>query len=107
MFMSYIVKRKVKGSIYVYEATSYRNKQGKPRSHQRYLGKLDANGVLITKKRKLPAQIKEVVTVTKKFILEPYTPKVRKTETPRHDTAQKKRPSVFPDSPRKFCVTLE
>ena len=80
--MSYIVKRKVKGSIYVYEATSYRNKQGKPRSHQRYLGKLDADGVLITKKRKLPAQIKEVKTVSRKFILEPHTPKVRKAETP-------------------------
>ena len=68
--MSYIIQRKVKNTIYVYEAKSYRNKQGKPRNKQRYLGKLDKDGVLITKKRKLPAKIKEVKTVTRKFILE-------------------------------------
>ena len=79
--MSYIVKRKVKDSIYVYEATSYRNKEGKPRNKQRYLGKLDDDGVLITKKRKLPAQIKEYKTVTRRFVIEPYKKRVKKTET--------------------------
>ena len=68
--MSYIVTRKVKKSVYVYEAKSFRNKEGKPRNKQRYLGKLDEDGVLITKKRKLPAKIKEVKTVTKRIIIE-------------------------------------
>ena len=100
--MSYIVKRRVKGSIYVYEATSYRNKQGKPRSRQRYLGKLDADGVLITKKRKLPKQIKEVKTVSKKFILEPYTASAKMSGStgkanPVHDQAQKISPKPEPE----------
>ena len=30
LFMSYIIRRKVKSAIYVYEGKSYRNKQGKP-----------------------------------------------------------------------------
>ena len=68
--MSYIVIRQRKNSRYVYEGTSFRNKDGKPRNHQCYLGRLDKDGVLITKKRKLPAKIKEVKTVTKRFILE-------------------------------------
>ena len=80
--MSYILHRKVKKAIYVYECTSYRNKDGKPRSRQRYLGRLDSDGVLITKKRRLPAQIKEVKLITKKFILEPYSKRVNNTETP-------------------------
>ena len=76
--MSYIIRRRVKSSIYVYECISYRNKDGKPRSRQKYLGKLDSDGILITKKRKLPAQIREVKKVTRKFILEP-VPKVQES----------------------------
>ena len=68
--MSYIIQRKVRKAIYVYECTSYRNKAGKPRNHQRYLGRLDKDGVLITKRRKLPAKIKEVKTITRRFILD-------------------------------------
>lgn len=71
--MSFIIKRKIKNAIYVYEVTSYRDKNGKPRNHQKSLGRLDKNGVLISRKRKLPAKIKEVITITKKFILEPVT----------------------------------
>ena len=69
--MSYIIRRKVKNAVYVYECTSYRNKAGKPRSRQKYLGKLDSDGILITKKRKLPAQIREVKIITRRFIFEP------------------------------------
>ena len=68
--MSYIIQRKVKNAIYVYEGRSYRNRQGKPRNKQRYLGRLDEDGTLITRKRKLPAKIKEVKTVSRRFILE-------------------------------------
>lgn len=67
--MSCIIRRKIKNTIYIYESTSYRNKDGKPRSRQKYLGKLDSDGILITKKRKLPAQIKEVKIITKKLFL--------------------------------------
>ena len=84
--MSYIIRRKVKNSVYVYECTSYRNKQGKPRSRQKYLGKLDSDGILITKKRKLPAQIREVKTITRKFILEAVT----KVQSFRPDITSKK-----------------
>ena len=69
--MSYIIRRKIRNAVYVYECTSYRNKDGKPRSRQKYLGKLDSDGILITKKRKLPVQIREVKTITRKFIFEP------------------------------------
>ena len=69
VFMSYIIRRKVRKAIYVYECTSYRNKDGKPRSKQKYLGKLDSDGVLISSKRKLPVQITEVKTIKKRFIL--------------------------------------
>ena len=68
--MSYIIQRRVKKAIYVYEGKSYRNKQGKPRNKQRYLGKLDDDGILITRKRKLPAQIKEYKRVTKHIIID-------------------------------------
>ena len=90
--MSYIIQRRVKKAIYVYEGRSYRNKQGKPRSRQRYLGRLGDDGVLITRKRRLPAKIREVKTVTKRFILEPVSaqPQARRTLTenpPQHITA--------------------
>ncbi len=67
--MTAIIKRKINNTIYVYEQKSYRDKNGRPRNKQRCLGKLDDDGVLITSKRRLPAQIKEVKTVTKKFII--------------------------------------
>ena len=80
--MSYIIQRRVKNAIYVYEGRSYRNKQGKPRNKQRYLGRLDEDGTLITRKRKLPAKIKEVKTVTRKFVLEPVISEAVKADMP-------------------------
>ncbi|MBQ7559399.1 MAG: hypothetical protein IJT20_04035 [Synergistaceae bacterium] len=68
--MSYIIKEKRKNSTYVYEGTSFRNENGSPRKKKRYLGRLDKDGVLITTKRKIPAGIKEVKTIRKKFIIE-------------------------------------
>ena len=68
--MSFITKRIINNTTYVYENTSYRDKNGKPRNKQRCLGKLDDDGVLISNKKKLPVQIKEVKTIKKKFILE-------------------------------------
>ena len=71
--MSFIIQRKIKNTTYVFEVTSYRDENGKPRNKQRSLGKLDKNGVLIAsaKRRKFPAEIKEVTTITKKFLLVP------------------------------------
>lgn len=80
--MSYIITRKIRNATYVYECKSYRNKEGRPRNKQHCLGKLDSDGVLITKKRKLPAGIRVVKTVTKHFIIEPYTPNVNKIDIP-------------------------
>ena len=82
VYMSYIIQRKVRKAIYVYECTSYRNKEGKPRSKQKYLGRLDSDGVLISSKRKLPVQITEVKTVKKKFILK-VSESVRKSQKAR------------------------
>ena len=39
--MSSIVKRKIKGQIYLYESTSYRNENGQPRNNQICIGKID------------------------------------------------------------------
>ena len=71
--MSHIIKRKVNNNIYVYEETSYRNKDGKPRTKQKYLGKLDNNGVLISSKSlgNIPAEIKEVKVIKRKFRVVP------------------------------------
>lgn len=69
--MSYIIRRKINSTIYIIMVTSYRDKNGKPRNKQRSLGRLDDDGVLISSKRKLPAVITEVKTVTKKFIIRP------------------------------------
>ncbi len=68
--MPFIIKRKIRNTTYVYEVTSYRDKRtGKPKNHQRCLGKLDADGVLISSKRRLPAEIKEIKIVKRKFIV--------------------------------------
>lgn len=67
--MTTIIKHKINNTIYIYEQTSYRDKNGRPRSKQRCLGKLDDDGILISSKSRLPSQIKEVKTVTKKYIL--------------------------------------
>lgn len=67
--MSTIIKRTINNATYVIEVTSYRDKDGKPRNKQRCLGRLDDDGTLITTKRKLPAEIHEVKTVTQKFIV--------------------------------------
>lgn len=66
----YIIKEKRNNSTYIYEATSYRDEEGRPRKKKKYLGKLDDNGVLISTKTNLPAEIKEVKTTTKKFIIQ-------------------------------------
>jgi len=67
--MSFIITREINNARYAIEVTSYRDKTGKKKSKQRSLGRIDSDGVLITSKRKLPAEIKEVKTITKKFIL--------------------------------------
>mgnify|MGYP007101907408 CR=1 FL=1 len=67
--MSTIIQRKINNTTYVYEVKSYRDEQGRPRNKQKCLGKLDDDGVLISSKRKLPSKIKEVRTITTKFIL--------------------------------------
>ena len=66
----FIIKKKVKNSIYLYLGESYRNENGQPRNRRIYLGKIDEDGILITSKRKLPINIKEIKTITKKFIFE-------------------------------------
>lgn len=67
--MATIIQRKINNAIYVYEVKSYRDKDGKPRNKQRCLGRLDDDGTLISKKRKLPAKITQVRRITTKLIL--------------------------------------
>ncbi len=67
--MSTIIQRKINNAIYAIESTSYRDKNGRPRTKQRSLGRIDDDGVLISSKRKLPAQIEKVRTITTKFII--------------------------------------
>jgi hypothetical protein len=42
--MAYIVRQKVGSHVYLYEAVSYRNEEGKPRSRRVTVGKLDKDG---------------------------------------------------------------
>jgi hypothetical protein len=42
--MAYILRQKVGNHVYLYEAVSYRNENGKPRSKRVPIGKLDAAG---------------------------------------------------------------
>jgi hypothetical protein len=42
--MSYILHQKVGNHVYLYEAVSYRNAEGKPRSRRVPIGKLDEAG---------------------------------------------------------------
>jgi hypothetical protein len=42
--MAYILRQKVGNHVYLYEAVSYRNEDGKPRSKRVPIGKLDAAG---------------------------------------------------------------
>ena len=68
--MSSIIERKINNATYIVESISFRDKKGRPRSKQKCLGRLDDDGVLISSKRKLPAQIKKVRTVKTKYIIE-------------------------------------
>ena len=66
--MSFIIKRVINNATYVYEVTSYRDKQGRPRNKQKCLGRFDEEeGVLFSSKRKLPAEIKKIKTITTKI----------------------------------------
>ena len=71
--MSSIIKRNINGATYLYLSTSYRDSEGRPRSKHEYIGKLE-NGLVISKKRKLPAAIKKVTTIKTKFLLEETKP---------------------------------
>ena len=51
--MSFIKKRIINGTTYVYEITSYRNENGKVKTKDKILGKLDESGNLIPSKRRL------------------------------------------------------
>lgn len=73
MKLSFIIKRKQGNATYLIEVTSYRDKQGRPRNKQRSLGRLDSDGVLISRKRKLPSKIIRVRTIRTRYILEPIT----------------------------------
>ena len=54
-----ITRRIVNGITYVYEIISYRNEEGKPRNHQRILGKIDENGNFIPSKKNAPTSSAE------------------------------------------------
>jgi len=83
-FFSCIIKKNLKGVIkmtyykervrnntkYLYEIQGYRDKKtGKVKHKERCLGKIDEDGALITRKRKLPAQVVKVRKIITKFKL--------------------------------------
>ena len=102
--MSYIIRRKVKSTTYIIEVTSYRNKDGKPRNKQRCLGKLDEDGVLISSKRKLPAEIKEVKRIVKRFIIKELNASARR-ETPTPTPCTEQQPQT-PTTTTKALVPI-
>ena len=54
--MSYIIRRKINNTTYVYEVIGYRDESGKPRNKQKILGKLDADGNVIPSKKRASAE---------------------------------------------------
>ena len=78
--MSYLKKRTRNNITYLYEIQGYRDKKtGKVKHHERCLGKLDEDETLITlitKKRKLPAQVEKVRKIITKFNLKPAKKKI-------------------------------
>ena len=87
-----IITREINNAKYVIEIVkSYRNKEGKPRNKQRSLGRLDEDGVLITNKRKLPAQIKKVRRITTKFIFEDFEGKKDKENNENKENKKEKK----------------
>ena len=75
--MAYLKKRIRNNITYLYEIQGYRDKKtGKVRHKERCLGRLDKDGVLITKKRKLPAQVEKVRKIITKFNLRPAKKKI-------------------------------
>ena len=73
IILSFIIKRKQGNATYVIEVTSYRDNQGRSRNKQRSLGRLDSDGVLISRKRKLPSKIVRVKTIRTNYALKPIT----------------------------------
>ncbi len=69
--MTYLKKRLRNNITYLYEIQGYRDKNGKVKHKEKCLGRLDDDGTLITKKRKLPSQIKKVRKIITKFNLRP------------------------------------
>lgn len=66
--MPFIIKRIINNATYIYEVTSYRDEHGRPRNKQKCLGRFnEAEGVLISSKRKLPAEIKKIRIITTKI----------------------------------------
>ena len=60
-----IVKKKIKNAIYIYEVKSFRDKHTKKvKTKWIYIGKLDEDGSIITRKRKLPAKLVKVTKST-------------------------------------------
>ena len=75
--MAYLKKRIRNNITYLYEIQGYRDKNtGKVKHYERCLGRLDEDGVLITKKRKLPAQVEKVRKIITKFNLKPAKKKI-------------------------------
>ena len=69
IILSYLRKRVINNTTYVYEIQGYRDKNGKVKHKERCLGKLDSDGVLITTKKNIPVQIEKVRKITTKFNL--------------------------------------
>lgn len=69
--MSSIVKRTIKGQIYLYESTSYRNENGQPRNKQNCIGKIDSQtGEPIYNETYRLRMLKKGVILQQKFSVE-------------------------------------
>jgi len=68
--LPYLKERLRNNTKYLYEIQGYRDKKnGKVKHKERCLGRVDEDGFLITKKRKLPVQVVKVRKVITKFEL--------------------------------------
>ena len=72
--MSSIIRRTINGRIYLYESTSYRDEQGRPRNKKKYIGKIDAiTGEAVCKSNLTSSQNTEQKPVENKMTEKSYT----------------------------------
>ena len=100
--MTYYKERIRNNTKYLYEIQGYRDKKtGKVKHKERCLGKIDEDGALITRKRKLPAEVVKVRKIITKFKLRV----VKKKKENKKENLNQTAPNLTPVKPVEIVDT--